>query len=70
MSNVKYYLVQYLDTDKQEYIKCTLSLVVGSIYNKDNDTYLGKIIIADKLTRKENKNKVVKTIIQMFNNIL
>lgn len=41
-----------------------------SIYNKDNDTYLGKIIIADKLTRKANKKKVVKTIIQMFNNIL
>lgn len=41
-----------------------------SIYNKDNDTYLGKIIIADKLTRKSNKKKVVKTIIQMFNNIL
>lgn len=36
MSNVKYYLVQYLDTDKQEYIKCTRSLVVGRIYNKDN----------------------------------
>ena len=41
-----------------------------SIYNKDNDTYHNKIIIADKLTRKANKKKVVKTIIQMFNNIL
>lgn len=41
-----------------------------SIYNKDNDTYHNKIIIADKLTRKSNKKKVVKTIIQMFNNIL
>lgn len=41
-----------------------------SIYNKDNDTYHNKIIIANKLTRKANKKKVVKTIIQMFNNIL
>ena len=41
-----------------------------SIYNKDNDTYHNKIIIADKLTRKANKKKTVKTIIQMFNNIL
>ena len=40
------------------------------IYNKDNDTYHNKIIIANKLTRKANKKKVVKTIIQMFNNIL
>lgn len=41
-----------------------------SVYDRNNDKHYNEVLIVDSLVREDNKNEVVKKIIEIFNNIL